>query len=546
MKRNALLMLVVATTATLVAGLAPVQATPMAPQENVRHVENLPGTTGGHVVIQGNRLYMGNYGIGMSIYDISDPSNPVQIGQYRPAGLRADANPDASSWDGREIAVLSGDRVTGVTDLSDFLDVTDAANPRLLYTVSGSQGGSAHTGDIVDARKLWLPNNPSGFPIYDVSPVLQEPPQAPVLLSNATLRTLWLNSPYRRGRAVGPAPAGGYHDITVYTDLRVLLDQNQWVDEDGDGTADPTYGPRDIAFAAEAGSLNLLPGPDPTGSVYVVDITDPRNPVVRLRWVNNTGHEAFYYHEAQLLDGDPHVMVVSDEELHSGCDNGGLYTVRLADDYTQATKLAEWFIGSGTPAGVCSTHVFSSHGAYVFVGSYNAGLQVVDLTDPAAPKRAGQYIAEGANSWGATYHDGYVYVGDWGGRGLDVFEFIPNPVRKGLIKAPNPASRTLFGVTEQGCGVVEPEGPTNTVDGLVVPIPEAMADGTHTIRATGSADAPYDLDIWFYDQDCGYLPGTGIARDGTDDKGPIPKGAGFAIVTLYTGGPTWTYAQFDA
>ena len=44
---------------------------------------------------------------------------------------------------------------------------------------------------------------------------------------------------------------------------------------------------------------------------------------------------------------------------------------------------------------------------------------MVDYAAPAAPKRTAQYIAEGATSWGAQVHEGYVYVGDMT-RGLDV------------------------------------------------------------------------------------------------------------------------------
>ncbi|HEX5781573.1 MAG TPA: hypothetical protein VFX80_06610, partial [Solirubrobacteraceae bacterium] len=62
---------------------------------------------------------------------------------------------------------------------------------------------------------------------------------------------------------------------------------------------------------------------------------------------------------------------------------------------------------------------FSSQGSRVYFGAYNAGLQVVDYADPAAPRRVAQYIAEGATSWGAQVHGDLVYVGDMT-RGLDV------------------------------------------------------------------------------------------------------------------------------
>jgi hypothetical protein len=67
-------------------------------------------------------------------------------------------------------------------------------------------------------------------------------------------------------------------------------------------------------------------------------------------------------------------------------------------------------------------HVFSSQGPRVFLGSYNAGLQVVDYSNPAEPRQVGEYIAEGTTAWGALAHRGVVYVGDMT-RGLDVYRY---------------------------------------------------------------------------------------------------------------------------
>ena len=85
--------------------------TSLAPRENVEYVDGHNGFTGGHVAIQGNRLYLGSYGRGLHIYDISSPANPRFIGQYTP-GVRADAPPDAAVFGGRHIAVLNGTRRT--------------------------------------------------------------------------------------------------------------------------------------------------------------------------------------------------------------------------------------------------------------------------------------------------------------------------------------------------------------------------------------------------------------------------------------------------
>jgi hypothetical protein len=391
--------------------------TPLAPRENVEYVGGHNGFTGGHVAVQGNRLYLGSYGRGLHIYDISDPAQPTFIGQYTP-GLRADTPPDAAVFGGRQIAVLNGTRRTSThsatppdarTDRTEFLDVTDAAKPKLLWTFGPDQiDGESHNGDIVDARRIYLPSGgvgAQGLRIYDLNPLIGTPAGAPQNIFRGNPTTLWEASPYRQGKPVG-APFTHTHDIEVYVNYPV------------DG-----LGRRDIAMLAEGGNYA---GNGNTGSVFVIDITDPRNPVVLLRWLHESGpdhHPIRYHHEVQFLESDPRVMLVTDEDLHNGCGNaGGITAVRLSPNLQQATELSEWFIPLGTPAPVCSVHVFSSKGSLVFLGSYNAGLQVVDYRDPANPRQVGHFIAEGATAWGALYHRGYVYVGDMS-RGLDVFRF---------------------------------------------------------------------------------------------------------------------------
>jgi hypothetical protein len=565
--------LVLAACGLLVAVAFPANAVPLLVQDNVRLVKNVPGSTGGHAVVEGNRLYVGAYGFGLRAFDISNPADPKVVGSYMPGpkvqanppsadlGARADTVPDAAIWNGRHIVSLGGTRrSSGQTDRTEFLDFTNPAAPKLLWTLGPDQiDGEAHNGDIVDARRLWLPSaglGANGFRIYDLNPILADSPAKPTRLFGADPVVMWNSSPYREGRPVG-APFTHIHDIEVYVDHPVQLPPSQWVDQDGDGTPDPTTAPRDIALAAEGGAYagsppgGALPGAGNTGSIFVFDITDPANPVVLNRWLHanepGSGHHAIrYHHEIQLLDGDKSVAIVTDEDLHNGCGAGGVYTLRLSPDLTQATELAEYFNGTGTPAPNCSAHVFSTKGNYMFMGSYNAGLQVLDLSDPAKPKRAGQYIAAGANSWGALYHQGYIYVGDFGPRGLDVFEFVANPHAEGVVKVPNPGTRSTHGLAEHGCDTLQnPNGPTNGTDGLIFPIPESHRDGTHTIRALGSSEVPYDLDIWFFDESCASMSGTGISGDAPDPKGPIPEGAFFGSVDLYTGGPTNVIVQLD-
>ncbi|HVL54052.1 MAG TPA: CARDB domain-containing protein, partial [Vitreimonas sp.] len=413
----------------------------VAPRSNVELVGGSNGFTGGHVAVEGDRLYVGSYGVGYRIFDLANPANPTLLGVWSAAsdsnaipGPRADAVPDAAVFDGRHIAILNGTsrtsrslpEGTGRTDNTEFIDATDPAAPRLLWTFTGANDGEAHNGDILDAKRLWLPSGgrvDNGLRIYDLNPLLGDTPQAPARIfpsdecrTSAAVMcdpvTLWASSPYRGDKPVGPA-FDHTHDITIYPDYEVRQ-------------PDGTTRKRDIVLLAEGGPYTA----DGTnnGSMFVIDITDPRNPVVLLRWLHETGaghHPIRYHHEAQFVDGLKNVVLVTDEDLHNGCGGaGGITAVRLSDDLTEATELSEWFIPFGTPAAVCSVHVMSSWRNFVFLGSYNAGLQIVDYADPENPTQAGYYIAEGSTAWGALVHEGYVYVGDMS-RGLDVFRFTP-------------------------------------------------------------------------------------------------------------------------
>ena len=414
-----------AQIANLTLGVLP---TPAVPPKNVSYVAGDNGFTGGHVAVQGDRLYLGSYGRGLHIYDIGDPRRPQRVGAYTP-GLRADAPPDAVDHAGRRFAVLNGTRRTSThsavppdarTDRTEWLDVTDPANPLLLHVFGPDQvDGESHNGDIVDLRKLYVPSGgvgEQGLRIYDIAPTLTTPaaecrsgaadnPCKPEILFRGDPGELWASSPYRGTKPIG-AEFTHTHDVEVYPNYPVK-----------------GLGRRDILMLAEGGNYT---GNGDTGSMFVIDITNPRAPKVLLRWLHaqGTGHHPIrYHHEVQFLDSDPRVALVTDEDLHNGCGGaGGVTALRLAPDLRSARELSEWFIPAGTPAPVCSVHVFSSKGSKVFLGSYNAGLQVVDYTNPAEPRQVGEYIAEGTTAWGALYHRGVVYVGDMT-RGLDVFEF---------------------------------------------------------------------------------------------------------------------------
>src|SRR5919106_1187547 len=204
---------------------------PVTPPENVSYVTGDNGFTGGHVVTQGDRLYLGSYGRGLHIYDISDPAAPRRIGAYT-TGLRADTPPDAIDVGDRRFAVLNGTRRThsslpaqARTDRTEWLDVTDPAAPKVLHTFGPDQvDGESHNGDIVDSRRLYVPSGGvggQGLRIYDISPTVTTPasecrdgdPANPVVINR------WLHA-----QGSGHHPIRYHHEAQfLSSDPRVML-----------------------------------------------------------------------------------------------------------------------------------------------------------------------------------------------------------------------------------------------------------------------------------------------------------------------------------
>ena len=118
---------------------------------NVGHATNFPNGFASGITVSGNYLYLANSGDGLRIFDISDPANPVSIGQTNVGG-------------GPTRVVVSNNRA--YTDASGLkiYDVSIPTNPgylggtnsfAFLHAVSGNHAFSV--GDY------------AGLQIYDVS-----------------------------------------------------------------------------------------------------------------------------------------------------------------------------------------------------------------------------------------------------------------------------------------------------------------------------------------------------------------------------------------
>ena len=119
---------------------------------NVGHANDGGNAFG--IAVAGNFAYLANFNDGLRIYDISDPANPVSVGNTN-NGL------------------ASGVAVSGnsafVADSADGLRIYDVSNPVNPVSVGNTNNGATALAVTVSRNLAYLANGSDGLRIYDVS-----------------------------------------------------------------------------------------------------------------------------------------------------------------------------------------------------------------------------------------------------------------------------------------------------------------------------------------------------------------------------------------
>ncbi|SCE94779.1 Zn-dependent metalloprotease [Micromonospora viridifaciens] len=108
----------------------------------------------------------------------------------------------------------------------------------------------------------------------------------------------------------------------------------------------------------------------------------------------------------------------------------------------------------------------------------------------------------------------------------------------GVIVTGNPSTGTAddaTGVTatafKTACAV--PAAPAQGADGWVTALPDSFGDGAHEAHVQSESTAPYDFDLYFYDDSCTLLGSA--ASSAADESGTIPSGTQFILTQLWLG-----------
>jgi hypothetical protein len=72
----------------------------------------------------------------------------------------------------------------------------------------------------------------------------------------------------------------------------------------------------------------------------------------------------------------------------------------------------------------CTSHVFwqAPNQNRLTIAWYGRGTRIVDFEDPSNPQQLGFFVPQGADTWSAKPHCGYIFTGDMV-RGMDVLRY---------------------------------------------------------------------------------------------------------------------------
>lgn len=374
--------------------------------ELVANVPIDPGTQGvaaSDLELHGDHAFVGSYGEGIVVVDISDPTNPRRVGKFDCPGGQNDVQ---LSPDGRYAAMAIETSSNGCHDGEQgtvVLDVSDPANP-------------VETAFIPIVDRLGQPegshNNLLNWPLLYV---------AQYQVDYSKLEIFDLSDPFAPEK-VGELDYGGQassHDLIV--------------DHRPDG--------RDLAYSASITGTDVIDVTDPTRPKSLQRISDPAVSIshqaepnfdrslllVTDEFGGGSGLPACGKAGASTL-GEPAALP---PPAGDPVDAGALHIYNLAGDGTIAGTNGQPKAGTfnipaqpnDTLAG-CTIHVFwqAPDQDRLVTAWYGRGTRIVDYSDPARPRQLGYFVPTEADTWSAKPHNGYIYAGNIR-RGLDVLRY---------------------------------------------------------------------------------------------------------------------------
>jgi hypothetical protein len=428
------------------ATLAELDPHPLSGQgENLKLVANLPidpgtqGNAASDLELHGDHAFVGSYGEGLVIVDISNPEKPTRVGKFDCPGGQNDVQ---LSPDGRYVALAietTANKCHPGDEGTSILDVSDRTKPKEVAWIGQDE--------LEDGSH----NNTLDWPYLYVDQYIH---------TYSRLEIFDLTNPSKPEK-VAELPYNGqdsHHDLIV------------------------DHRPNGQAFAYAA-SINFTD---------VIDVTNVRTPILRERIRDpqlTISHQAEPNFDRTLLlatdeyggglgvgacggRGDARVPGPgAPSQVGDPASLGALHIYRLADDGTIAGENGLDKAGvfnipyqpNENPEAGCTIHVFwqAPDQNRLVTAWYGRGTRVVDFSDPANPRQLAWFIPTGADTWSAKPHRGYIFAGDIV-RGLDVLQYTgeggnvwpatsgPAEVQRARVQGATPPNPTGSGTGTRG------------------------------------------------------------------------------------------------
>lgn len=338
-----------------------------------------------------------------------------------------------------------------------ILDVSNPARPAIVTHLPGRKGAESRAVQVVeryfDGRDYLLRNQEAGrftgFEVWDVTDR-----RAPQLVSEIgdldEAHKGWWDA--KTGHAflsgVWPGWTGRHlivYDLTNPHQPRFIA--NWGLPGQAPGETGRSLGLHHPVVWGNRAYLSYLFG----GDVVILDVAEKARPkrIAHIDFLpaHARSHTAVPYfvprRRGAMGGASPpeRILVVSEEALASGCrETRPRIYVFDAEDEARPSLLASFQVPGGDfceRGGRFGPHQFAETkdgaligGSLLYVAYFNAGLRVVDLSDPSRPREVGHYVPEPAAGRPVQTNDvdldhrGLIYITDRSGGGLHVLEFV--------------------------------------------------------------------------------------------------------------------------
>ena len=437
MLRRALL--AVSVAASVLVPLTPSSAAPPpgAISSNVEYVTTIPEMAKAiSVNFIGDTMFVSTQ-TGLFAYDVKNPRTPELVGAL-PQEIWENEDVDVDAQ--RKLVFISRDPrpapgmpTANVTPKGSIL-VVDVSDPARMLVKSAVVVDASHTTSCVSrCRWLW-----SGGPSAFAAPV---PPHQSGWKGRPIFATD-LRDPANPKACPAPIDLGRNDGATDYAhDVQVDRAGVAWVSGRG--------GVR--GYWTEGRHRNPLTGK--------VEVADGCNPIPFAGGGTELGSSGALMHNAwrnpsYAVDGRRGDVVIGTEEnVTTACEQAGkaaTFDLRGTHNGSGWRKGKMRELGTWTPedaegaTGCASAHYFSDRGDGVLAwGFYAQGTRFLDVSNPRRIRQVGYFRPDGASTWAAYFHKGYVFVAD-NARGIDVIRFNGKGAGRGRTLVAPPLKRTSF------------------------------------------------------------------------------------------------------